>query len=391
MKNWIKWRGFIFGIVVIGINGLAQAARVDVDIDDDGLIEIYTAEELNAMRLSMDGSSFHDPSDNSQSSVGCFGDDSGTTACQGFELMNDIDFDSNQNGQFDTSDPFWNAGQGWEPIGTFLSRFNAIFDGNFNRISNVTIHRPVSSGVGLFGYTDTNIEIRQLILDQFSVTAMDTAGMLAGWQEGGIIEKIQIKNAQLTLIGFENLAGVSGGASGGALIGVGKDGFISQVSVAGHLSCFYQCGGIAGTLQDHSINDSSSSTIVYNGDSDASGLVGALSGSSTVNRSFAFGKVFGLKSAWGIAKGGVINQSYWGIQATAQTTGSDGTLNDSEGLNTYELHCPTGPDDITCKPGSTLYDGWDEAIWNFGTENDFPKLQWILDLGDLIYQNGFDN
>ena len=205
------------------------------------------------------------------------------------------------------------------------------------------------------------------------------------------IEKIQIKNAQLTLIGFEDLAGVSGGGSGGALIGVGTGGFISQVSVSGHLSCFYQCGGIAGTLQDHSINDSSASTIVYNGDSDASGLVGELRGSSTINRSFAFGKVFGLKSAWGIAKGGVINQSYWGIQATSQTTGSDGTLNDSEGLNTNELQCPTGPDDITCKPGSTLYDGWDDIIWNFGTGSDFPKLQWTLDIGDLIYRNGFEN
>ena len=31
---------------------------LDDDIDDDGLIKIFNPEELNAMRLSMDGSSF---------------------------------------------------------------------------------------------------------------------------------------------------------------------------------------------------------------------------------------------------------------------------------------------------------------------------------------------
>mgnify|MGYP000743007484 CR=1 FL=1 len=35
MKNWIKRYGIILGIAVTGFNGLAQAARVDVDIDND--------------------------------------------------------------------------------------------------------------------------------------------------------------------------------------------------------------------------------------------------------------------------------------------------------------------------------------------------------------------
>ncbi len=61
--------------------------------------------------------------------------------CTGYELANDLDFDTNLNGVADSGDDYWNGGNGWIPIGgenstatgTLLrlrNPFSAIFEGN---------------------------------------------------------------------------------------------------------------------------------------------------------------------------------------------------------------------------------------------------------------------
>ena len=70
-------------------------------------------------------------------------------AARATELVTDLDFDANGNGEVNTGDTYWNDGSGWLPIGarsvTFGSRENkpflASFHGNDHTISNLYIAR----------------------------------------------------------------------------------------------------------------------------------------------------------------------------------------------------------------------------------------------------------
>ncbi len=95
---------------VSGLNG-------DYDFDDDGLIEISNPAQLNAIRYDMDGDgvvdepvnmakyreAFPDAADH----MGCLGG-----GCQGYELIADLDLDTNNNGNPDGDDVYWNSGMG---------------------------------------------------------------------------------------------------------------------------------------------------------------------------------------------------------------------------------------------------------------------------------------
>ena len=60
-------------------------ASTDVDIDNDGLIEISTLEQLDLMRYDLAGTSLNGDS------TGC-----PATGCNGYELVADLDFDTNE-------------------------------------------------------------------------------------------------------------------------------------------------------------------------------------------------------------------------------------------------------------------------------------------------------
>ena len=55
--------------------------------------------------------------------------------------------------------------ENWEPIGNDSTKFTGIFDGNGHVIKNMTINRPDTNYVGLFGYTDSGSEIKNIGLN----------------------------------------------------------------------------------------------------------------------------------------------------------------------------------------------------------------------------------
>ena len=65
----------------------------------------------------------------------------GVDGCSGYELLADLDFDTDGDGAVDSDDDYWNDGDGWEPIGWdsrgFSRFFNAAFDGNEHTLSNL--------------------------------------------------------------------------------------------------------------------------------------------------------------------------------------------------------------------------------------------------------------
>ena len=113
------------------------------DTDGDGLIEVTTLEQLDAIRHDVDGDG--DPTHNGRDvfrgaflevvRLRCVGE------CRGYELTADLDFDTNSSGGPDAGDTYWNDGAGWDPIGDRHSPYEATFEGNGHTIRNLFIRR----------------------------------------------------------------------------------------------------------------------------------------------------------------------------------------------------------------------------------------------------------
>ena len=173
----------------------ARQIPIDYDTDNDGLIEINSAAQLNAVRWDADGdgtvttanqASYAAAFPSPLTGMGCpdTADDTDTDPgpCLGYELAVDINLDTNGNGMADAGDDYWNSGVGWVP----LSEYSATFEGNGHTISGLFINRA-GSDAGLFKTIAATGKVRNLGLLDVNVTAQNRVGALAG-QSFGLIE-----------------------------------------------------------------------------------------------------------------------------------------------------------------------------------------------------------
>ena len=185
---------------------------IDYDTDDDGLIEISTLAQLDAVRHDLDGdgtpstegeTAYAEAFPDAADGMGCDISD----GCSGYELIADLDFDTNGSGRADTCDVYWNDGQGWVPIGgagslgtpnrsTAVTRrnpFHATFEGNGHTIANLFVHTEHALFTGLFGYTgydsvtDSYSTIRNVGMIDIELAGYNYIGGLVGWNEGSIL------------------------------------------------------------------------------------------------------------------------------------------------------------------------------------------------------------
>ncbi len=139
----------------------------------------------------------------------------------------------------------------WTPIGSDAKQYNGIFDGNGYSVSNVSI---TTTGVdrGFFGKTTTNAVIKNLTLNNVSVTgAKDYSGTLIGVANGSDIENCHVIGVYLSTTK----------ARVGALIG--------------------QVGGTAPTIKNCSVTGTQGMNTV-SGTQYIGGLVGYMNGAVTV-------------------------------------------------------------------------------------------------------------
>ena len=205
-------------LVGSGIDSTAHAqATVDYDVDDDGLIEVATVAQLNAIRWDLNGDGGVDPGrdtvgyseafPNAVASplMGC------ATGCTGYELTADLDLG--------------NAGDsstGWEPIGGMSGAFTATFDGGAPdfTVSNLFIDSSMQ-GIGLFGATGGGSVIRNVTLRDVDITGGPFTGALVGRNLGSIIDSSATGVVSGT--GAEEGVGVSGIVDGDdPVVGVGE-------------------------------------------------------------------------------------------------------------------------------------------------------------------------
>ena len=362
----------------------AQPIKNDYDLDDDGLIEIDNLHQLFALRWDLDGDGLPDDLNEQgqlrtvypepQGDIGC-----DVTACYGYELSQDLDFDSDGNGTVSALDDFWAnfpwtdpsgdpwettspgtipnygfRGTGWIPIGSFGQAYTGVLDGGGNIISN--LYSSGRSGyLGLFGELGAGGVVRDLGLLDADISNTDTA------DSGAFTGGFAASNAGvITAVRFDGSVANSNPKDATSVGGIAGES-------AGRINASYATGTISGSAAT--------------GTTDIGGLVGRNKGA--IVSSYAAAAVGSGNAAntdvgglVGKDEGGSVTASYWDTQTSGQSASAGGT-----GKSTRELQEPTGYtgiyadwDDIDLDGDATTTDTND--LWRFGTTGQYPVLWW---------------
>ena len=357
----------------------AESGREDYDIDDNGLIEINDLDDFNEIRNNLDGSALYGEN------IGC-----PAGGCYGFELTRDLDFDTDQNGRFHSGDTYWDDAKGWVPLGDSNQPFTAVFNGNYYKILNLRIARPLQDRVGVFGATD-DAQIRNVGING-QVLGREFVGSLTGQSRFTTVENVFF------------LGDVIGDRNVGGIIGDQNSGMTKAVYAAGTLRSERDGGGIVGYVLNNGIVDAAVSEMRINGQQFTGGIVGTFI-SGHLRSSAAFGLVSNVDNnvggliGWSDDDFVNVSDSYWSTDSTGQITFSGGGVvapsDGGVGALNAELRCPTTADNTSCT-GSPLYEGWgaytksdSQPLWNFGAVQDLPTMRFGSSLvrdsdGDLV-------
>lgn len=366
-------------------------AVTDADKNSNGLVDIETLDELYYMRYQTRGHGQRkvdftqdengvdlDTSDTS----GCpprLMDGVLTRMCRGYELLNDLDFDTNHNGSIDPGDQFYNAGQGWAPIGhqadQWMLAFQTLFEGNGHVISNLLIYSN-NTHVGLFGATrDATIQNLGLDGPLMQVVVTSEGGALIGNADRTTVREVYTTGTVFSY-GYGRVGGLIGSMSGGQVIGSFSTGDVALTTTCNAIS---SCGGggLVGSMFGGRITASFSTAPVYGDWIELGGLVGSASAHywtgvlPVIEGSYSTGFVNGDAPTGGLV--GVMpnttTASYWATDNSGQATSAGSPV----GATLSQLKFATAD--------NTLFVGWknyaDEdgvRYWNFGTDSQLPGL-----------------
>ena len=386
------------------ISLVAAQSTTDYDDDDDGLIDVTTLAQLNAIRWDPNGDgdvasgdaanyllAFPNRDTGASTRMGC---PSGT--CTGYELRADLDFDTDDDGDVDSSDTY----ASWTAIGTSANPYTAEFKGNNNTISNLTISGTTTARtrVGLFGeLSDTGV-ISGVGLVDVNInltTIISRVGALVGHVEGTVRSSYSTGSITLASMNGTDTAGGLVGQSTGATIAASWSSV--DVTVDSPTSNHF-VGGLTGIFQGSSHNLNGGIFASYatgsvtvkgtrgpaNTPDTVGGLIGDLTGfaglaPATVTASYATGPVSAPASAFigglvGANSGATITNSYWDTGTTNIADDSDTTA--PEGKTTSDLQS------VTSYTG--IYANWNVNVdgttgnddpWEFGTGMQYPRLK----------------
>ena len=352
-----------YPVLKYGGHSLAAQGRTvtDYDMDNDRLIDITTLAQLNVIRWDLNGDGAIDSSATSSDTTAyntAFSNrDIGSTrmgcpsgTCTGYELLNNLNFDQNNDGAITQADTtYWNSGQGWMPIGSDAnpaSRYTGDFKGNGYTVQNLFISRNTVSYQALFGSTGTNSRIESLGVTDADVTADDFSAILVGANRGEIVACYT--TGSMT---GDNVVGGLVGWTGGS---------ISTSYSLASVSATERLGGLVGSKATTGSITNSYST----------GAVSLSSGSMT-----SIGGLLGESNAGT----GTVTYSYWDTTASGRQTsfGGSGAI----GRNTTQLQSPT----TYGATSNDTYYNWNANIdgqpgsddpWTFGAMDQYPVLKY---------------
>ena len=220
-----------------------------------------------------------------------------------FILINDINARETKS---------WNDGKGFTPIGSGENGFSGSFDGRNFKISYLTINRPYSEYVGLFGLL-TGAVVQNVHLDSVAIFGANATGGLAGQ-----ISNTRVLNSSVTgkvtgrtyvggITGFnkgriehvQSQITISGRSYAGGITGINRGRIIRTTAKANVSGTGHNLGALVGNNYDGLISESISEGLVY---SDDASSVGGLSGSNggIIVRSFSSAEVSGRSYVGGL-------------------------------------------------------------------------------------------
>ncbi len=258
----------------------------------------------------------------------------------------------------------WNGGDGFAPVGNDTDPFTGTFDGNGYAVTELTINRSETDGVGLFGVTEGTVQ--QVGLREATITGGNMTGGLIGENRNGIVENSSVTGT-ITATNASALGGAIGLNTGESAV----SGVFSSATVEGTNTT--DIGGLVG----NNTADASVQRAVANGSVDGTSNVGGLVGNNTaeIQESFATGTVNG--SGTGVENvGGLVGfnsdsvtDSYWDTEETNQSSSDGGT-----GLTTAQM---TGNNATVAgnMDGFGFYENWiptasyPELAWRFVAES----------------------
>lgn len=138
-----------------------------------------------------------------------------------YELGNDVDA---------TATDGWHDGSGFDPIGAEDEPFGGVFDGRGHEITGLTIDRPESGRVGLFGWSEGIVE--DVAVSDASITGSTTVGIAFGANHGLVRELL----CEGEVTGEERVGGFAG-SNGGR---------VQEVATTGSVSGENSVGGLCG-------------------------------------------------------------------------------------------------------------------------------------------------
>ena len=337
------------------------ATATDYDTDDDGLIDIRSLAQLDAIRHDLNGDGIS-TDEGIAAYAAAFPDQvaCGGFGCVGYELRADLDFDTDGSGAADAGDTYWNDGVGWAPIGEPSNGFATTFEGNGQTVSNLIIFG--GNGSGLFGATTAAGIIRNVGVIAIRVDGTNETGGLVG-DNGGIITA---SYATGQVNGFNRVGGLAGNNRG-------------VVSASYASACVSgkndHVGGLVG--DNGGIITASYATSRVSGNNRVGGLVG-YNNLGAVTASYATARVSGHGAVGGLigdAGSRVITASYWDTTTSGQASSDHGA-----GQTAAALQAPTGYSGIYAAWNLDLdRDGSYDTPWDFGTAGQYPALKANVD------------
>jgi filamentous hemagglutinin family protein len=265
------------------------------------------------------------------------------------------------------------------PTATWAGGFNPLstvpnFEGLGHSISNLTINRPATNNVGLFGNVGGGAPgsyVRNFGLLANNITGQDSVGGIAGGMlgSGGIISNVYTTG---NVTGNNAVGGLTGSTLGGSSI--------SNSYTTGNVTGNTNVGGIVGSTDGNVLLNTYAAGNVTGNDS-VGGLVG-ISFASAIGNSYTTTKVTGNTNVGGLiggdSSGNTINNCFWGIQATGQSVsgfGSFSTLTNVSGKTTAEM----------MQMATFSNTGWDisntggsSAVWRIYEGSTTPLLRSFL-------------
>ena len=415
---------------VAGANAtITVSAEPAIDADDDNLIDITSLERLNNVRYNLNlGNGRYK---RSSGDVGIQCGTAGNTNCIGYELLQDLDFnstDSYQNGIVNArwrpqdssgailpqinADGATNAG--WDPIG---GNFATRFEGNGYTIHNLYARNTTNnngSTVGLFGITAAAATIRSLGVQDVALYGSredDRVGGIIGEHGGTIVGSYASGSVTGSNTNSSEIGGLVGrsngtivasyatvavntisnanGSNAGGLVGNALNRTIIASYASGDVdgSSNANIESIAGLVGNNSsdVIASYASGAVDGGDGGSTDVVGGLigSGNDTVTASYASGGVNGGNSAslagalWGT---GIISNTKfsYGFGTVTNGSGYDGTDKPTVDGMVGSATITMAEQLTAANAGAIWNDAANDTLnaWDFGDSSEPPALRY---------------